>query len=252
MSLRSGRLWDGKVAIVTGASSGIGREIAIEAAHAGARLVLVARNESRLSEVAEQCRATGTEAQAVIGDVRLSDTVSDAVSLAVGRFGAIDVLVPCAGVYTEESAGDELAQFDEQIETNLRAPYLLIRAALPHMRAGAAIVLISSHAATVGFPRAAGYCASKAGLEQLQKALTLELAPRGIRVNAVAPGIILTPLNAEAIGDPGYRDRLVSRIPIGRIGRPEDVAPAVIFLGSDAARYVCGASLLIEGGWTAQ
>jgi NAD(P)-dependent dehydrogenase (short-subunit alcohol dehydrogenase family) len=253
VSFRNARLWEGKSAIVTGASSGIGREIAIEAAHAGARLVLVGRDPTRLAGVVDDCREIGAEAYAVTGDVRLPETSAAAVAAAVEHSGQVDVLVPSAGVYQEEALDSpDLAQFDEQIDTNLRAPYALLRTALPFMKPGSAVVLISSHASSVGFPGAVGYCASKGALEQMQKALVLELAPRGVRINAVAPGIILTPLNADALSDDRYHDAVVQKIPAGRIGHPEDVAPAVIFLASDAASYIHGASVLIEGGWTAQ
>ena len=135
---------------------------------------------------------------------------------------------------------------------NVRAPYAITHAAQAHLQSGASVIFISSIAGHIGFPNSAAYCATKGAIEQLTKSLAVELAPRGVRVNAIAPGNIHSPMNEEFFQSPEYERAMIERTPAGRVGVVEDVAPAAVFLASEAARYVYGVSLLVDGGWAAQ
>ncbi len=229
---------DGKAVIVTGASSGIGAGVARLAARSGADVLLVGRSRSRLAELVQELRDDGAP-EAV-------------VAAALEAFDRIDVLVNAAGIYRMASldeTSDEI--FDEHWEVNVRAPFRLTRAVHPHLEAGASIVFVSSMSGRVGSPNDSAYCASKGAIELIVKALATELAPAGIRVNAVAPGNVRTPINAELI-TPELEAEILATTPAGRIGEVDDIAPAVLYLASDASRYVVGASLAVDGGFTAQ
>ncbi|MFD9942725.1 SDR family NAD(P)-dependent oxidoreductase [Nonomuraea sp. NPDC059023] len=242
----------GKVAVVTGASSGIGAEIARAAGAAGARVVLAGRSAARLEEAAKAVTAAGAEAATVAVDLRADDAPAAIVEAALARFGRIDVLIHSAGIYTQaslEETTDEV--FDDQWTINVRAPFRLTRAVLPHLGDGASIIFVSSMSGHVGSPGDSAYCASKGAVELMVKALATELAPAGIRVNAVAPGNVHTPINRELITTEVERE-IVAATPAGRIGLVRDISPAVVFLASDAAAYVVGASLPIDGGFIAQ
>lgn len=243
----------GRTAVVTGASSGIGRAIAEALAEAGADLVLVARDRARVSETLAAVLARGAAAEPVL--VELTDEAAPAaiVDAALARFGRIDVLVNCAGIFEPQPfATQPLESFDRQMAVNVRAPFALTQAALPHLNPGAAIVNISSIAGYRGFPLSAAYCASKGAVELMTKGLAAELGPLGIRVNCVAPGNIRTAMNRQQFADsPEYMHSLEARTPLGRIGEVEDIAAAVTYLASPAAKFVTGASWLVDGGWNA-
>lgn len=246
---------DGKVAVVTGANSGIGEAVATELAASGARLLLVARDEQRLDAVRQAALAAGAGAcEALAVDVAAPgasvEIVRDALRLGEG----IDVLVPCAGIFNPESIWEtSIDNFDAVLGINVRAPYELILHARPHLRRKASIVLISSILGSVGFPSASAYSASKGAIEMLVRSLARELAEREIRINAIAPGIIKTAINRDAIdGDPKYAAWLLERIPLGHIGVPEQVAPTVTFLASSASSYMTGAVIAVDGGWVAE
>lgn len=243
---------DGKVVLVTGASSGIGAGVARAAGAAGGSVVLVGRSKARLDESAAAVTATGARAAAVAVDLLADDAPQAVVEAALAEFGGIDVLVHSAGVYRMASLEDTTdALLDAHWATNVRAPFRLTRAAKPHLRPGSSVVFVSSMSGRVGSPNDSAYCASKGAVELLVKALATELAPQGIRVNAVAPGNVHTPMNAELI-TPQLEAEILATTPAGRIGEVDDIAPAVVYLASDAARYVVGASLAVDGGFTAQ
>jgi NAD(P)-dependent dehydrogenase (short-subunit alcohol dehydrogenase family) len=244
---------DGKCAVVTGASSGIGAEIARAMSAAGADVALVGRDPDRLALACEQATAAGGKASVIAADLALADGPGAVVSEAVERFGRIDVLVHAAGLFKPtplaETTDEEL---DAQWQVNVRAPYRLTREALPHLPRGGTVIFVSSIAGHVGFPNSSAYCATKGAVELMVKALSIELAPLGVRANAVAPGNIHTPMNAHLFAEEGYQSAMLAETPAGRVGEVTDIAPAVLFLASPAAEYVHGASLLVDGGWTAR
>lgn len=243
---------DGRVAVVTGASSGIGAGVARTLGAAGASVVLVGRSRSRLARSTATVTATGAKAVAVAVDLLTDQAPQEIVTGALTAFGRIDVLVNAAGIYRMASLDDtDDALLDEHWAANARAPYRLTRAVKPHLLPGSSIVFVSSMSGHVGSPDDSAYCASKGAIELLVKALATELAPQGIRVNAVAPGNVHTPMNAELI-TPELEAQIVATTPAGRIGEVDDIGPAVLFLASDASRYVVGASIPVDGGFIAQ
>lgn len=243
---------DGKVVVVTGASSGIGAGAAVAVAEAGGTVVLVGRSPDRLASTAEAVGAAGGRSTSVAVDLRDDDAPAVVVAAALDAFGRIDVLVNAAGIYRMASIEDTTdAILDEHWHANVRAPYRLTREVVPHLGSGSSIVFISSMSGHVGSPNDSAYCASKGAIELIVKALATELAPRGIRVNAIAPGNVHTPINAELI-TPELEAEIRATTPAGRIGEVDDIAPAVVYLASDASRYVVGASLAIDGGFVAQ
>ena len=243
---------ENRVAVVTGASSGIGAAAARALGAAGGRVVLVGRDRERLGEAAAAVEATGAEAHLVSADVTDGDGPGRIVAASLERFGAVDVLVHAAGVFLPTPFAETTDEaLDQQWDVNLRAPYRLTREALPHLGRGGSVVFISSNAGHVGFPNSTAYCASKGAVELLVKALAMELAPRGIKVNAVAPGNVHTKMNAHLFADPEYTRQMLATTPAGRVGEVDDIAPAIVFLASPAADYIHGASLLVDGGWVA-
>lgn len=241
---------DGKVALVTGARGGIGLATARALAAEGARLVLgdVASLDQTVAEVAEAASGSGS----VIGtklDVTSASDAESAVKLAVERFGGLDILVNNAGVGKPAPLAevtDEL--WDWIMDINLKGSFICARAAAPALREGGVIVNMASLAGRASSPAmACAYSASKAGLLGLTRHLAKELAPRGIRVTAVNPGVVITPLATDNY-PPEHLARTIESIPLGRAAQPEEIASVVVFLASPAAGYVTGASLDVNGG----
>jgi len=240
---------DGKVAVVTGASSGIGRACAEAMAEAGAKVVLVGRDGDRLRAAAGRCG----EHRVVVVDLAADDAAVKVVEAAVEAFGAVNSLLHMAGIFWPSPLAEApLEDFDMQWRVNVRAPYALTREALPHMKRDDSITFVSSIAGKVAFPNSAAYCATKGAIEQLTKALAVELAPAGIRVNAIAPGNIRTPMNEKLLESKEYEQMYIDGTPYGRVGVVEDIAPLAVFLASDGARYIHGESILVDGGWAAR
>jgi NAD(P)-dependent dehydrogenase (short-subunit alcohol dehydrogenase family) len=240
---------DGKVAVVTGASSGIGRACAEAMAEAGAKVVLVGRDGDRLRAAAGRCG----EHRVVAVDLAADDAAVKVVEAAVEAFGAVNSLLHMAGIFWPSPLAEApLEDFDMQWRVNVRAPYALTREALPHMKRDDSITFVSSIAGKVAFPNAAAYCATKGAIEQLTKALAVELAPAGIRVNAIAPGNIRTPMNEKLLESKEYEQMYIDGTPYGRVGVVEDIVPLAVFLASDGARYIHGESILVDGGWAAR
>jgi glucose 1-dehydrogenase len=240
--------------VVTGASSGIGRAIAEAMAEAGANLVLVGRDATRLRGTVEAVTARGVKAEPVVVELTADEAPAAIVDAAVQRFGGLHILVNCAGIFEPQPFETQpLESFDRQMAVNVRAPFALTQAALPYLRPGGAVVNISSIAGYSGFPQSAAYCASKGAVELMTRALAAELGPEGVRVNCVAPGNIRTPMNAaQFAASREYEKSLEEKTPLGRIGETEDIAAAVVYLASPAAKFVNGASWLVDGGWAAQ
>jgi len=240
---------EGKVAVVTGASSGIGFAIAEAMSAAGARVVLAGRDEERLRSCADACRETHVVAVDLVTEEAPARIVSEALS----AFGSIDSIVHSAGIFWPNPFADApLDDFDMQWRVNVRAPYAITREALPHLGRDSSVIFISSIAGIVAFPNSAAYCTTKGAIEQLTKALAVELSPRGVRVNSIAPGNIRTPMNEELLKSKDYEQMYLDGTPYGRVGVVEDIAPLAVFLASDAARYIHGESILVDGGWAAQ
>ena len=243
---------NGKVAVVTGASRGIGRAIAVDLVRAGADVALFGRDTSALAETESACREAraGAKVSVHTADVASESEVNAAIAAVLAEHGRVDVAVANAG-----QAQDGLilrfksADLDRLIDVNLKSAFYLSAAvAKPMMkqRAGS-IVFISSIVGVAGNPGQSAYAATKAGLLGLAKSLAKELGSRNIRVNAVAPGLIETAMTAEMPGP--AREHYLNTIALKRSGTPEDVAPVVTFLASDAARYVTGQTVVVDGGF---
>lgn len=244
---------EGKAAIVTGASSGIGAGIAEAIARGGADVALVGRDAGRLADTVARVEAAGRRALTISADITEDGAAARIVQEALAAFGKLDALVNAAGIFELAPFEQSLDGLDRQWRCNVRAPFALTQAAIPHLRATRGSVLfLSSIAGRVGFATASGYCAAKGAIEQLVRVLAVEEAPNGVNVNAVAPGNVRTSMNEGLLADPGYEQAMLAATPAGRIGEVADIAPAAAFLVSDAAGYVTGASLVIDGGWTAQ
>lgn len=242
---------DGKVAIVTGASSGLGVAFAQALAEAGADVVLGARRADRLIETARLVESAGRRAVAVATDISDPDSCNALVAAAMGHFGRVDILVNNAGVGTAVPATRETPeQFRQVIDINLNGSYWMAQACGRVMRPGSSIINISSvlGLTTAGLPQAA-YSSSKAGLIGMTRDLAAQWSGRkGIRVNGLAPGFFESEMTEQYA--PGYLEEQMPRIPAGRKGDPRDLAAAVVFLASDAAGYVVGQTLAVDGGRT--
>ncbi|HEY1423294.1 MAG TPA: 3-oxoacyl-[acyl-carrier-protein] reductase [Candidatus Acidoferrum sp.] len=238
-----------KVAVVTGASQGIGRDTALALAQAGAKVVVAARNEEKLSGLVHEITAAGGEAFALKLDVAVAEQVKTGLKQVIEKFGRLDILVNNAAV-TRDGLAMRMKKddWDAVIQTNLTGAHLCIQQVLPTMmkaRAGR-IINISSIVAQMGNAGQANYVAAKAGVIGLTKAIAIEIASRNITVNAVAPGFIATPMT-DVLSDE-VKEALKVRIPLGRMGSPRDVASAIVFLASDEAGYITGHVLNINGG----
>jgi NAD(P)-dependent dehydrogenase (short-subunit alcohol dehydrogenase family) len=242
---------DDRVALVTGAGRGIGRACARALAEAGADVVAISRSRDDLEGLACEVRALGRRAEAVVCDV----TDAASVRRHIARLPRLDVLVVSAGANVPEPLLEVSdPHLDALLDLNVRATFVVVQAAARRMveAGGGSIVLISSQMGHVGAPRRTVYCTTKHAVEGLTKAAAVELAPRGVRVNAVAPTFVETPMTAPFLADRAFRAEVEERIPLGRVGRAEDVTGAVVYLASPAAALVTGTSLLVDGGWTAQ
>ena len=243
----------GKVALVTGASTGIGAETARRLGDEGARVAIHYRtSESAARDVARAVEAHGGEALVVTADVASKEGVTAMVAKIVERFGTIDILVNNAGSPIVRSTIEELAEdaWDRTIAVNLKSVFLVSQAVIPIMRRrrGGRIVNVSSLVGRTG-ESSPHYAAAKGGVNTLTKALARELAPHAIAVNAVAPGLVDTPLHAKFTNDvQAIFDRVVPKVPLGRAGTPADVAAWIVFLASDQAAYVTGQVIEVDGG----
>jgi NAD(P)-dependent dehydrogenase (short-subunit alcohol dehydrogenase family) len=244
------------VAIVSGASRGIGRAIAIAFADAGAKVVLSSRKREGVAGVAEEIAARGAEAHPVSAHVGHPDQCRALVAEAVGKFGQVDVLVNCAGTnpyFGPMMAIDEGAYL-KTFEVNLRGAVEASRAFAQHVmdrKGSGSIVNITSVAGLRAAPMQGVYGMTKAAMISMTQTLAFELGPSQIRINAIAPGLIETRLSSALTSSPSLVERVTDRTALGRIGQPEELAGAALFLASDAASYITGQTLAVDGGFTA-
>jgi NAD(P)-dependent dehydrogenase (short-subunit alcohol dehydrogenase family) len=248
----------GKVAVITGGTSGIGTASATLLAEEGAAVVLTGRNRERGEQVAQAIKEAGGEALFVQADVRIGEDCQRVVEETLDRFGRIDVLFNNAGVYypvtTLECTEEE---WDETIDSSLKGAFLMSKYALPSMieGGGGSIIHNSSGWGILGGPRAAAYCAAKGGLVVMAKAMAIDHGPDGIRVNCVCPGDTETPMLTDDAKKQGlsWEDYIAGAAdrPLGRVGTPEEIARAVLFLASDDSSFVTGESLVVDGGGVA-
>ncbi|WP_428610673.1 SDR family oxidoreductase [Sedimenticola sp.] len=242
-----------KVAIVTGASSGIGRATAQLFAHEGASVVVVARRQAELDELVSQIEVHGGRAIAVAGDVTDESTAQRAVEVAVSRFGGLDISFNNAGTLGEMGSTPEVSAtgWRDTLETNLTSAFFGAKYQIPQMlRRGAGSVIFTSTFVgyTAGFPGAAAYAASKAGLIGLTQVLATEFGPQSVRVNALLPGGTDTPMAAQMNNTPEAMAQVANLHALKRMARPEELAQAALFLASDASSFMTGSAMLVDGG----
>jgi len=246
---------DDQVALVTGASMGIGYGIAKALANAGAKVAVAARSVEALEKLSAEIREAGGEAQAFQMDVSDVSNINTAMAKVQQHFGQLDILVNNAGLGANHPAVDVTeADWDEMMDVNLKGLFFCCQAAGRIMlkQGYGRIINMSSQASVVGIRDHAVYCATKGGVNQLTRVLALEWSEQGVTVNAVGPTFIYTPGTAERLDTPEYLEGVLSRLPIGRVGTITDVAAAVIYLASPAGAMVSGTVLLVDGAWTAQ
>lgn len=246
---------EGQVALVTGASKGIGYGVAKALAHAGAKVAVAARSIEALDTLVAEIRDEGGDAMAVSLDVRNVAEIETAFNKVYNHFGKLDILVNNAGLGANHAAVDVTeADWDDMMAVNLKGLFFCCQAGgrLMLEQGHGRIINMSSQASVVGIRDHAVYCASKGGVNQLTRVLALEWSAQGVTVNAVAPTFIYTPGTAERLDNPEYLEGVLARLPIGHVGTITDVAGAVIYLASPAAAMVTGIVLLVDGAWTAQ
>jgi NAD(P)-dependent dehydrogenase (short-subunit alcohol dehydrogenase family) len=243
----------GKTAIVTGGAAGNGRAIAVRFAAEGANIVVADVAEDGARETARTIEELGRSAIVTSTDVSQKRDVEGMLNQAVEAFGTVDVLVNNAGIETRGSFLELLEDdWDHVLNVNLKGPYLCGQIVARHMVEHAihgSIVNIASINSEVALKNQAHYVASKGGLRLLTKAMAIDLAPHGIRVNAVGPGVIDTAMSARSLSDPATREQMLANIPLNRVGQPREVANVTLFLASEEASYMTGSIVFVDGGW---
>ncbi len=244
----------GKTAIVTGASSGIGQATAEKFAEAGVKVALVARSSEKLTAVAQTIIQNGGQALLIPADLTKPAEIEKVVANSVAEFGRLDILINAAGIIGSGTVETTtLTDWDQMFNINLRAPFYLMQQAMPYLVATQGnVVNVSSVTGPRAFPGILAYCASKAGLDHLTRSAALEMAPKGVRINAVNPGVVITNLHRESGMDPAayetFLEHSKSTHPLGRVGRAEEVANLIYFLASPQAGWITGVTYLIDGG----
>jgi len=243
-----------KVVLVTGATSGIGHSIAMKFAAQSAHVFALGRNQAALRDVETAVKDAGGEPLVLAVDVTNSDQAQHAIDKTISRFGRLDVLVNAAGHISSGSIEDtSLAAWDAMMNVNLRAVFQLMQMATPHLiKTKGNIVNVSSVTGLRSFPGVLAYCVSKAGVDQLTRCAALELAPKGVRVNAVNPGVVVTEIHKRGgMSEEAYErflEHSKTTHPLGRVGDPKEIAELVFYLASERAAWITGATYQIDGG----
>lgn len=246
---------EGRVAVITGASKGLGKQMAQSLAEAGATVAMIARNGELLQAVKTDIVNRGGHACAFAGDVAVEAEVNDLAARVRAEAGAPDILINNAGINIRKPIHEfTLEEWNRVMNTNLNGAFLCTRAFVPGMieKRFGRILNMTSIMSHVSLPGRSAYSSSKSGLLGMTKALALELAPYNITVNGISPGPFATEMNTALMEDPVRNAEFLSRIPLGRWGKVEDIGTLAVYLCSDAAGFITGADILIDGGWTAQ
>ncbi len=245
----------GQVALVTGASKGLGRSMSMALAEAGADVVMVARGPVKLAEAEKEVADMGVRTLAIAADVTVAEDVEKMVGKALAKFGKIDILVNNVGTYIGRPIVESTTEeWLDMINTNLTTTYLCCRTVGKHMieRKRGKVVNMAAAIGALGARNASAYCASKGGVIQLTRALAVEWAKYGITVNAIAPGTMETEITKKMLEDPKVRKAVEGKIPMKRIGYPSDLAGAVIFLSASGSDYITGQTMFVDGGFSVQ
>jgi NAD(P)-dependent dehydrogenase (short-subunit alcohol dehydrogenase family) len=244
----------GKTALITGASKGLGKAMALAFADAGARLALASRDTELLAAVQAECRARGAEAEIHQVDVTSEEQVEQLRRDVLARFGKLTVLVNNAGINIRRPITEfTLAEWHQILDTNLTSVFLMCRAFVPHLETGCGrIINLASMMAHVSIAHRVPYSASKFGILGLTKSLALELAAQGITVNAISPGPCATEINTPILNNPELLAKFTAQLPVGRFGKPEEIAALAVFLASGDSGFITGTDVVIDGGWIAQ
>jgi len=246
---------NGKVALITGASKGLGKAMALALAGAGATVALVSRNLEQLNASARAVQDAGGKARVFQADVSLEDQVRRLQRDVAAALGRVDILINNAGINVRKPLVDfTLDEWNRVLATNLTSVFLMCRSFVPHMKGSGygRIINMTSIMSWVSLPGRTAYSASKTALLGITRALALELAPESITVNAISPGPFATEMNTALMQDPEVNQQFLSKIPLGRWGRVEEIGQLALYLCSDAAAFITGTDILIDGGWCAQ
>lgn len=246
---------DGRVAVITGGSRGLGKAMAVALAGAGAKIALVGRDAAKLAEAAAEVRDGGADVETYRADVSSEQQVRELETKVIDRFGPAHIVINNAGINVRKNIPEfTLDEWMSVLNTNLTSAFLMCRSFVPHMKGQGygRIINLTSIMSHVSLPGRAAYSASKTGLLGFTRALALELAPDGISVVAISPGPFATEMNLPLMNDPEKNAQFLSSIPLGRWGKVEDIGQLALFLCSDSAAFMTGSDVLIDGGWCAK
>jgi len=252
--MTTGKL-NGKIALITGGSRGLGKAMALALAKEGAHLALVARDETKLKIATDEIGQTGGSAEYFLADVTQPDQVKAAEQAIIARFGHIDILINNAGINIRKPLTEyTLEEWHQVMNANLTSVYLMCHAFIPHMtgRDYGRIINLTSMMSHIALPGRVAYCTSKAGLLGFTKALALELAPQKITVNGISPGPVATEMNQVIIQNPETNRQFLNSLPVNRWGKVEEIGALAVFLCSEDSGFITGTDIVIDGGWTAQ